>query len=314
LNLCRVLMQEHRIIEKILNMFELEIKMFTEEKHIDPISIYVSIDFIRTYINQVHHGKEENILFRELSKKDLSPEHGNIMNELKVEHKYSGNILSKLIVTNNRYFDGEDTFQEIISYLKELKQFYPQHIKEEDEHFFDSILDYFDEEEQAKIISEFGGYDKKVLQWKYRKVETVLKERIQFAAEADINRHHNVEDDKIIPITDQERRRFKRKQVRLSVSIDKFLLKTGKSMSGTILDISAGGIRFSIPKVPVLEMASNRELTEFCIGFNLPNNFLPIVVKCHLKRVIEIAAEIQIGAAFLDTDFHSQEALQQYLH
>lgn len=171
------LMQEHRTIEKTLNMFELEIKRISEENHIDPISMYVSIDFVRTYADLAHHGKEEDILFRELSKKDLLPEHAKIMNELKEEHKYSRSIVGKWMAANNRYLDGDDTSREIISYLKELTQFYPQHIKKEDDHFYYPVLDYFGTEENDKMISEFVEFDKKILHWKYQKVETVLKER-----------------------------------------------------------------------------------------------------------------------------------------
>lgn len=171
------LMQEHRTIENTLNMFELEIKRINEENHIDPISMYVSIDFIRTYTDLAHHGKEEDILFRELSKKDLLPEHAKIMNELKEQHKYSRSIVGNWMAANNRYLDGDDTSQEIISYLKQLTQFYPQHIKKEDEHFYYPIMDYFGTEENDKIMGEFVEFDKKILHWKYQKVETVLKER-----------------------------------------------------------------------------------------------------------------------------------------
>ena len=171
------LMEEHRIIEKTLNMFEAEIKRISEENHIDPISMYVSIDFIRTYVDQAHHGKEEDILFRDLSKKDLLPEHVKIMNELIEEHKYARSIIGNWMGANNRYLDGDDTSQEIISYLKEVTQFYPQHIKKEDEHFYYAIADYFGAEEHDKMIRDFEEFDKNVLRWKYRKLETVLKKR-----------------------------------------------------------------------------------------------------------------------------------------
>jgi len=172
------LMQEHRTIEKTLNMFELEIKRIIEENRIDPISMYVSIDFIRTYTDLAHHGKEENILFRELSKKDLLPEHAKIMNELMEEHKYSRTIVGKWMSANNRYLDGDDTSQEIISYLRELIQFYPLHITKEDEHFYHLILDYLGTEACDKIIGEFVAFDKNILHWKYQKVGTVLKEKL----------------------------------------------------------------------------------------------------------------------------------------
>ena len=110
-----------------------------------------------------------------------------------------------------------------------------------------------------------------------------------------------------------ERRRFNRKQVRLPVFIGKVRLKTEELVSGIILDISIGGIRFTIPKRANLEIPPDSETTEFAISFTLPGNLLPINVKCRLKRVIKTAEDVQIGAAFVDTAFSSHQVLQQCL-
>ena len=82
------LIEEHRILEKILIMLAAEIINITEQNRIDPIAMHVSIDCIRTYAGLSHQGKEENILFRELFKKDLLSEHTRIMKELIQEHGY----------------------------------------------------------------------------------------------------------------------------------------------------------------------------------------------------------------------------------
>ncbi|MCE5262885.1 MAG: hemerythrin domain-containing protein [Deltaproteobacteria bacterium] len=178
MRLVGVLSQEHRIIENILAAFNVEVEEITAKNNIDPVSMDLSIDFIRTFTDQAHHGKEENILFRELSKKKLLPAHARIMGELRDEHQYSRGIVGKWMVANRRLSEGEDTSQEIISYLKELTQFYSQHIKKEDEQFFYPVLDYFENEELAKMEREFNEFDANVLHWRYAKVESILKERL----------------------------------------------------------------------------------------------------------------------------------------
>ena len=75
-------------------------------------------------------------------------------------------------------FAGEDTSQEIIGCLQELTIFYPQHIMKENKHFFGPVLEDFTQEEQNKMIQEFEEFDGKILHWKYRKVESVMKERL----------------------------------------------------------------------------------------------------------------------------------------
>ncbi|MDX9822174.1 MAG: hemerythrin domain-containing protein [Syntrophales bacterium] len=172
------LMQEHRTIEKTLGMFELEIKRIRDESFIDPISMHLSIDFIRTYVDLAHHGKEEDILFRALSKKALRPEHAKIMNDLQQDHRYSRKIVGRWMQANNRCLDGEDTSQEIVSCLTELTQFYPQHIQKEDQYFYDPVLSYFGTEERTRMVGEFSAFDRNILHWKYQKIEAVLKERL----------------------------------------------------------------------------------------------------------------------------------------
>jgi hemerythrin-like domain-containing protein len=178
MNVIEPFIEEHHIIKKTLDVFDTEIEKIKEQQWVDPVSINLSIDFIRTYTDLVHHGKEENILFRELGKKDLSKEHSELMNELMVEHKYSRSIVGKWINATERYFNGEDTAKEIIDCLQELAIFYPQHIAKEDQQFFGPILEYFAQEEQNKMLREFQEFDNKILHWKYRKVESVMEEKL----------------------------------------------------------------------------------------------------------------------------------------
>ena len=68
------LMMEHRLIERMIIIIKDELKVIQEEKKVNPIFIDNIVDFLRTYADQTHHGKEEDILFRELKKKNLSDE------------------------------------------------------------------------------------------------------------------------------------------------------------------------------------------------------------------------------------------------
>jgi hemerythrin-like domain-containing protein len=41
--------------------------------------VHIAVDFIRVFADQTHHGKEEDILFRELGKKPLTVKDRQIM-------------------------------------------------------------------------------------------------------------------------------------------------------------------------------------------------------------------------------------------
>ncbi|PKN17350.1 MAG: cation-binding protein [Deltaproteobacteria bacterium HGW-Deltaproteobacteria-6] len=191
MNAMKLLREEHRVINNTLTVFQSEVEKIKGMRRIDPVAIEMSIDFIRTYADLAHHGKEENIVFRELRKKSISKEHLEMMNELVEEHQYSRSIVGRWILATERYFAGVDTIQEIIGCLQELITFYPGHILKEDKHFFTPAAQYFLQEEHKKIIQEFEAYDEKILHWKYRKVESTLEEslagtRIFMCSDADI--------------------------------------------------------------------------------------------------------------------------------
>lgn len=164
------MMWEHRLIEKMLRLFDGEIIKINENKKVDTVFIDTAVDFIRTYADRTHHGKEEDILFRDLAKKKLSQEHARIVNELIEEHKYARKTVGKLVAAKERYLTGEDTSQEVIDYLKELAHFYPTHIQKEDKHFFYPCMEYFTREEQDAMLLEFYEFDRKMIHEKYKKV------------------------------------------------------------------------------------------------------------------------------------------------
>jgi hemerythrin-like domain-containing protein len=164
------MMWEHRLIERMLCLFEGEIRKINESNKVDTVFIDTAVDFIRTYADRTHHGKEEDILFRDLAKKELSPEHTRIMNELIGEHEYSRETVRKLVEAKERYLKGENTAQEVIAYLKELARFYPLHIQKEDKYFFYPAMEYFTNEEQDEMLGKFYEFDRNMIHEKYQKV------------------------------------------------------------------------------------------------------------------------------------------------
>jgi hemerythrin-like domain-containing protein len=76
------LMIEHRLIERMIDVMREELNLFEKEKELDSDFVEMGVDFIRTYADRCHHGKEEDILFRELGIKKLKDEHRHTMEEL----------------------------------------------------------------------------------------------------------------------------------------------------------------------------------------------------------------------------------------
>jgi hemerythrin-like domain-containing protein len=165
------LMIEHRLIERMVKLMSGELPRMEEKGGVNIGFLSEAIDFIRTYADRCHHGKEEDILFRDLAAKPLSAEHKRVMSELVEEHISARKIVSRLADAKERYARTQkDVFQEIITCLTELVEFYPAHIQKEDKRFFLPIMNYFTREEKDKMLREFWAFDKNLIHEKYKKM------------------------------------------------------------------------------------------------------------------------------------------------
>ena len=68
------LMHEHQLILRVVRDMRLEFERISAGGDVDPAYVVTVVDFIRTYADRCHHGKEEDILFRDLAGKQLSDE------------------------------------------------------------------------------------------------------------------------------------------------------------------------------------------------------------------------------------------------
>jgi len=170
-------MIEHRLIEKMLKIARMELDIIKKDRKIDAVFIDTIVDFIRTYADRTHHGKEEDILFKELEKKKLNSIDKKIMKELIEEHITARKAVKELVDATKKYTDGDlKSIDTIIEKLSFLISFYPVHIYKEDKVFFPDTEKYFIEAELDKMLNDFWEFDKKMIHEKYNKLyESLLK-------------------------------------------------------------------------------------------------------------------------------------------
>jgi len=165
------LMIEHKLIEKMIEIIKRQIAIINTTNKINPLFIDITVDFIKTYADRTHHGKEEDILFRDLRKKNIKGQNANMMNELIEEHQYGRKMVKGLVEAKERYLSGQKDQLKIVSqYLQKLVDFYPNHIKKEDEAFFPNTEKYFSSIELDAMLKEFWEFDRKMIHEKYKSV------------------------------------------------------------------------------------------------------------------------------------------------
>lgn len=172
------LMIEHRLIEKMLKVVEKEIAYINNDSAVDSVFIDTVVDFIRIYADRTHHGKEEDILFRELEKKDLNDDDRAIMKELINEHVLARKAVRELVAANQNFRNGDSkTIDSIKEKMAYLVRFYPEHIQKEDKIFFPNTERYFTGKELEKMLADFREFDRKMIHEKYGKLYETLAER-----------------------------------------------------------------------------------------------------------------------------------------
>lgn len=166
-----LLMIEHRLIERMIVLIDYEMKRIQREKTLDLPFIDILIDFIKTYADRTHHGKEEEILFRDCYKKHLSVDDRKMMDDLIEEHKYGRKMVRELVELKERQMQGDNLqIDLVIDKLEGLVNFYPKHIQKEDDFFFPESEKYFSSEELEQMLEEFLEFDQKMIHEKYQSI------------------------------------------------------------------------------------------------------------------------------------------------
>ena len=166
------LMIEHRLIERLLNLMAREferIKANTEGgpaslPFVDPVFIDTAVDFLRTYADRCHHGKEEDTAVQGPGGEKLFPEHRQIMEELIQEHAWARETTASLVKAKEGYLlEKPGALNDLMeSYGKADGDSTPGASTEEDRHFFIPCMGYCSEAEQADLLARMQEFDRHV--------------------------------------------------------------------------------------------------------------------------------------------------------
>ena len=169
-------MIEHRLIERVIADVQTRLDGQGARRVVDTAYVDRVVDFLRTYADRCHHGKEEDILFRDLRQKTLEPGHKTLMFQLVEDHEWARATTRRLVAANASVAVGnKDSLQEARRLLHDLASFYPVHIEKEDKTFFRLSMAYLTPEEQEAMLREFTQFDASLIHEKYRRAVVDLE-------------------------------------------------------------------------------------------------------------------------------------------
>lgn len=163
------LMIEHRLIERLIDLLSRHVKSASSPAMINLTLIEKGVDFLRTYADRCHHGKEEDILFAALADKPLYDEEKRILSELLEEHTIARSSVMALALAREQALQGRvEAYHDIVEIIGKITVLYPAHIEKEDKHFFVPVMGYFSKEEQEIMLRQFEAFDQQLIHEKYR--------------------------------------------------------------------------------------------------------------------------------------------------
>jgi hemerythrin-like domain-containing protein len=172
------LTREHRLIDRMLAVIESQLANCLERGEIDLDLLDDIIDFMRTYADLIHHGKEEAILFARLAEKPISDEHRRIMTNLAVDHRRVRERTTLLVAARRLHLRGSgDALTKVADVLRELLAFYPEHVLTEERHFFVPSMACFTEAERTQMLHDMDEFDRNVFQEQYTRLVESLEGR-----------------------------------------------------------------------------------------------------------------------------------------
>jgi hemerythrin-like domain-containing protein len=169
-----VLEREHRFIEKIVTECRMTAEAIGEGGAIDVDRLRRIVDFMRTYADKCHHGKEEILLFPALVKHGV-PMTGCPIGALTAEHVQGRHFVGGLANSFALLSQAEaEARKAILENLQSIHRLYPNHIWKEDYLLFPMTLKVMTAGELAELLEKFDQVDRSI-------GESVLEEYEKFA-------------------------------------------------------------------------------------------------------------------------------------
>ncbi len=153
----QIMETEHRLIETVVKALGHTAAGIEKGQHPDCTMLATAAEFLRTYADKLHHGKEETLFFPMLVRRGVPPQ-GCPIGGLNHEHE-KGRVLVKALADQaSACHDGLfPTQQELLTTLRAIFDLYRNHVWKEDAMVFpmtDKVLTAADQQELRATFAE----------------------------------------------------------------------------------------------------------------------------------------------------------------
>lgn len=149
------LMEEHRVIERMLKVIEAISDRLEKGDNVSPDILENVLDFIRTFADKCHHGKEEDLLYPRAESRGI-PREGGPIGMMLIEHDEGRSFVKEMAKALEKHSGGDRSAQTVFANNgKAYSGLLSQHIYKEDNILYPMINNVLSEEDQEEMSERF---------------------------------------------------------------------------------------------------------------------------------------------------------------
>jgi len=148
-------MEEHRVIERVLDALEKAARSVAEGSAAQPRFFIEAADFVRGFADGCHHKKEENVLFVSMQRHGM-PVEGGPLGVMLHEHEEGRRFIRSMRAAADRWAAGDqaasaEVAEQALHYVALLRQ----HILKENNILFPMAAQVIPSDEHAALLERF---------------------------------------------------------------------------------------------------------------------------------------------------------------
>jgi hemerythrin-like domain-containing protein len=154
-----ILKHEHRVIERVMRATDGLCMRLEGGAKVPAAALLDLADFIATFVDRYHHGKEETLLFPALERRGITRE-GGPLGAIEYEHQVERELIGDLQQAIELYREGDiEGTRNFIEAARAYLRLLVGHIEKEDSILFRIGDEMLDDEEKAVLAESFKQID-----------------------------------------------------------------------------------------------------------------------------------------------------------
>lgn len=154
-----ILVEEHQVIKRIIAVLNAAAGKLEAGQEVSPDVFRQAVDFIRTFADRCHHGKEQDLLFPVLEQRGV-PRDGGPIGVMLYEHDQGRAFVKQMAEATEAVAAGNEAAKaELLEGARGYADLLTEHIYKEDNILYPLANRVLSEADQRELLERFEGVE-----------------------------------------------------------------------------------------------------------------------------------------------------------